>query len=516
MNKNKNNSNEEKEEITKYRINLLKQYDIEYTNYKVWSGLLGTAHRNNFDTVEKYLEDKYKNYVNQEKKDELLKSFGKPTGSKSWGNNLIHCHQNGYNTGDDYNDMKNYLIDLIDGRNKKQIEKEKCIKILKENGYGENDLIPFKTAITKLNERKIIIKGNSITEKIENYIKYIKENERIVKENIKNHKIFCNKFQLTYLNEQQFSTIIGNAIRKLNIEDSELLYNINLAIKNDRIINYFQLILNEKLKDINYRQEAERLFKENNINLTFGGALMTAKRDYNINTGDNLEDIKQLISILLKLRKENQDLIDKKANFMIDHGRRPESWHNSLSNARTLGFNTGDPFKDLENMFEYLEEARRINNSSYYKELTNNWIYNKPEELEYLKENLIDKENILSSNNNIIGIYCWYIDGIPYYIGQSTEIQNRILDHLYNIQNFSDFWCNIKDNLNEKHVLEIKTLEIMENIDHEKLDDIEIKWINKLKPMSQKCDGTDHIIPLKLRDFNLYNLKEKYQIRIAE
>ena len=67
-----------------------------------------------------------------------------------------------------------------------------------------------------------------------------------------------------------------------------------------------------------------------------------------------------------------------------------------------------------------------------------------------------------------------------------------------------------------RSVLEIKTLEIMENIDHEKLDDIEIKWINKLKPMSQKCDGTDHIIPLKLRDFNLYNLKEKYQIRITE
>ena len=31
--------------------------------------------------------------------------------------------------------------------------------------------------------------------------------------------------------------------------------------------------------------------------------------------------------------------------------------------------------------------------------------------------------------------------------------------------------------------------------------------------MSQKCNGTDHIIQLNDRDFNLDNLKEKYNER---
>ena len=38
----------------------------------------------------------------------------------------------------------------------------------------------------------------------------------------------------------------------------------------------------------------------------------------------------------------------------------------------------------------------------------------------------------------------------------------------------------------------------------------QIEWINKLKPMSQKCDNTDHIIPLNKREYNINNIFDKY------
>lgn len=146
----------------------------------------------------------------------------------------------------------------------------------------------------------------------------------------------------------------------------------------------------------------------------------------------------------------------------------------------------------------------------FYKSKTKEWIdlnYNK---LDYTISHIIDKNNIFKENYNVCGIYCWKIDNIPYYIGQSTEIYNRSLDHIFTINTFPKWWLNIIDNL-DLHQLK---LSILIKCDKKDLNYYEEYFINQLKPLSQYIENKtfkyDYIIPLKLRDFNLNNLKEKY------
>ena len=86
---------------------------------------------------------------------------------------------------------------------------------------------------------------------------------------------------------------------------------------------------------------------------------------------------------------------------------------------------------------------------------------------------------------------------------------------MYNIINFSKWWCDIKNNF-DNHKIELKILEKFDKntFTPKQMSKIEIKWINKLLPLSQKCDNTDYIIPLIFRDFNINNLKEKYKERL--
>lgn len=67
-----------------------------------------------------------------------------------------------------------------------------------------------------------------------------------------------------------------------------------------------------------------------------------------------------------------------------------------------------------------------------------------------------------------------------------------------------EYWLNIVDNLNS-HILSIK---VLEECDIKDLNNREKYWINYsgLNPISQKCDGTDRIIPLNERNFSLDNL----------
>ena len=76
---------------------------------------------------------------------------------------------------------------------------------------------------------------------------------------------------------------------------------------------------------------------------------------------------------------------------------------------------------------------------------------------------------------------------------------------------FPEYWLEIKNEIqNGKHKLRIEFIEYKQK----ELDNKELEWINKLKPMSQKCDGTDCIIPLEERNYDITNLKEVYKDRI--
>ena len=252
-------------------------------------------------------------------------------------------------------------------------------------------------------------------ENVKRYLELRINNNKNQENNIQLHKDFCNKYNLEYLNEQQFSVLINNAIRELNLNDTishfdnydRDYFDINKVIKNEKIINYFKRKKELKEKDKNERNEIRKLLKENNINFTISGALMTAKRDYNIYTGNKLNDIRILIDKITENRIEIKNLSYKKYNFMINYDKSPKNWRNNLVSAHRYGFKLNDPFKDLEEYFKYLEEVKYITaKQPYYKSIISKWLDKNYEEFLYLKSNIIDNENIIKSNINFSGIYC--------------------------------------------------------------------------------------------------------------
>ena len=442
--------------------------------------------------------------IDQEDKDKILSSFGKEIGAISWRNNLVHARYLGFKSNDPILDMKNYLRYINRKKRKEEFFKSKAKIILENYGYTEKDLGRILMSATKNG-----FEGNKLS-KIKQYLKFKeKQNDNLTK-SIKLHKEFCKLYNLNYRNEQSFSVIIHNACRKLNLDFDS----VNKALESQEIINYFSNI-NGKNHSDERNQLIAKILKENNINLTPGGALMTAKRDFGLNYKDNILVIKEFVKLYNERLKESSEFQKRKDQFMIDHNLLPENWRNNLVNARAYGFKSNDPFKDLEEFFLYIKECKLLYGSDlFYKSKTKEWIKDNQNKLNYIIKYIIDKNNIFNSaQSNICGIYCWLINDVPYYIGQSTEISNRSLDHIYNMYNFPEWWLYIIDNVGKNgNKLEIKVLEVCEK---DKLDYFEEKWIKELKPISQfqenKTTKYDSIIPLKLRNFNLQNLVEKYK-----
>lgn len=139
----------------------------------------------------------------------------------------------------------------------------------------------------------------------------------------------------------------------------------------------------------------------------------------------------------------------------------------------------------------------------YYKSRTLNWIKDNKELVEFLENYIGGFDAII--DKNISGIYCWYVCNKPWYIGQSADILSRSYDHMksfYESPEYFDFYKrdSIEKIINDESY-NIK-VEVLEECNQENLNEKEIYWINKLKPLSQLCDSTDHIIPLNQRNFN--------------
>ena len=201
-----------------------------------------------------------------------------------------------------------------------------------------------------------------------------------------------------------------------------------------------------------------------------------------------------------------------------------------LLNARNHGFNSEDDFKNLNDYFTFIEErmSNIDENDLFYKTKTKMWRRKHPDEVKFLEDNIIGFNDIKNRSKNgeikIPGVYIWKINNSVFYVGESIDILDRLYDHMYNIQNFPEFWVNIIDCL--KRNVEINnngnrnsyncgensgcndftlSVEIKESNNANKvyLKDMESYYINALKPISQKCDGTDYIIHLFDRKFTL-------------
>ena len=153
-----------------------------------------------------------------------------------------------------------------------------------------------------------------------------------------------------------------------------------------------------------------------------------------------------------------------------------------------------------------------VNNNINIFILINKWKLNHKNEIKFLENNIIGFNKLLD-NKIHCGIYKWYVDNVPFYYGKSTNIFRRSYEHFVTIIDFQEWWINIFEEIKNGHNLEIKFNEYKEN----ELDYWEKYWILKDKPMSQKCTNNgnyDNIISLNNRDFNINNLRKKYEERL--
>lgn len=162
--------------------------------------------------------------------------------------------------------------------------------------------------------------------------------------------------------------------------------------------------------------------------------------------------------------------------------------------------------------FETIERNNQQNHWIFYKSRTKIFLENKNNYkiINYLEENIIGFGVLIKSNKAFCGVYFWYIDNVLYYIGESIDILSRSYDHIREMCEFPEYWVNIVNEIKNGHTLEIKFKEYKEC----ELKEKELYWIDKLKPLVQKCNGiNDNVIPFNNRNFNINNSKEKYENR---
>ena len=200
-----------------------------------------------------------------------------------------------------------------------------------------------------------------------------------------------------------------------------------------------------------------------------------------------------------------------------------------MDNAHRIGFESSDNFRDLENYFSaqmYCPICKRFglksvhldpNHTIYYKTKTRLFKFENMDLIEFLEENIIGfnvLKNLNVNNNNsnnknkICCIYCWLIDDAPYYVGQSVDILSRSYDHIREMFIHLNHWLNIIKEIEKgKYTLTIDFIEYLK----EEFDERELELINTLKPISQKCDGTDNYKHLNKRKYSLNNLRKEYE-----
>ena len=136
-----------------------------------------------------------------------------------------------------------------------------------------------------------------------------------------------------------------------------------------------------------------------------------------------------------------------------------------------------------------------------------------PDKVTLAKKIIIGLDALLNSPV-ITGVYGWFINDKISYVGESMNILTRSWNHIMYIFEEPDYWYDVIDHL-DKNKIEVK---ILENVDRNDpkyknmtnkefksqiLKSLELKWINKLKPDSQRCDGTDHIKPINQRKIKI-------------
>lgn len=338
--------------------------------------------------------------------------------------------------------------------------------------------------------------------------------ENLYKQNIKNN-IINNK---NYMISLGMSNIDFYAfLRRAHQEgfNTGNYYNDIYIYKKYLLYKNFINILKEKSK----KQEINEFFKENGkdnkdfrLEMSHAGLCGFKEKDYKIKLTKYWKfiAIKQLLNIFNKYIP---------VLAMIENNKSPFSFYNWISacnyNDRfNIIINNDDSLETklikLKLYWNFIKEEKILYKENHMDErkISAIWIKNYPNQFNFIKENTINFNNIYNNINiKLFYVYCWLIDGIPYYIGESGEIIFRLYHHMYEIYNSPEYWVYIKNNFNN-HKLSVIILD--KKYTKKDIVKSQLRFIKILKPLSQKCNGTDHIIKLENRNFNLFNIKDKW------
>ena len=537
---------------------LCDKYNLPFINNSSYGNYKREAESRNMN-LNDYLyliKDKYKykninnlnNCKNNNKKfKEYQKILNKYNSNLNVRNILSQARRNNFNSGNDLVDIENFLI-YKNNLNKIELDKENnLIKLIEKYELDKNKLKNYKSASTKLNidfEEYLIKLRNKIdfNKKENDYYKNLLNKYNLNSKNISKLISIANRKNLSleeYL-EINYKLNKENKIYLNNIKDLINKYNVNIKPENVLSVarrNHFNT--GDNLKDIeNYlikRNKKENLIREENklfqkYNIDLNKRLYFKRESKKLN-----QTLEEYIINYIKI-KEIQDERNNKVNLISKYGFNFRYLNYLEKNANKKNMT----FEEYMGTFVWCDHCQQYEDpdfnsiSNHWEEKDKNeffiyriWKDDHSEDVSFLESNIVGFDKLLD-NKIHCGIYRWYIDSIPFYYGQSINILRRSHEHFINIVDSSEYWLNIYEemknnnynnnnnnniNINKIHILSIDFVECNEN----ELDSLEKKLILRDKPMTQICTNDnkyDNIIPLNQRDFNLENLKDKYEERI--
>lgn len=515
---------------------LFNKYNIKYNGRRSYSVYLGHANKRNFnensnndlETLEKYFIWS-ENEIN--KRIKLCEKYNKIYSIKQWENYKLLARRYGFYNKDNYIMVNNYFeYDKNIRENHKNIcnkynkiyDNEYCwenyVKVANKNGfYGENCVEEYFK-----NENNIIKKKNDEYKEIKR-----KEQEKIDNER---RKIF-EKYNKIYKNYCTLINVSKKAYRVYKIKIKDLFDLEKYFI----FLQFIEKLEKQELQNLDNKRKELMLKYYGKCDMDWG-RIMSNVRAAGFKSDNEFKDFidwQENVIIPYKLKnKKEKEKKEKDIKLLNKYGFSKSYIGNFEKNANKKNMT----FEEYMGTFVWCDHCQQYEDpdfnsiSNHWEEKDKNeffiyriWKDDHSEDVSFLESNIVGFDKLLD-NKIHCGIYRWYIDSIPFYYGQSINILRRSHEHFINIVDSSEYWLNIyeemknnNDNnnisINKIHTLSIDFVECNEN----ELDSLEKKLILRDKPMTQICTNDnkyDNIIPLNQRNFNLENLKDKYEERI--
>ena len=155
----------------------------------------------------------------------------------------------------------------------------------------------------------------------------------------------------------------------------------------------------------------------------------------------------------------------------------------------------------------------KSNHWMFWEAETRQWMSDNPDKVNLAKK-IIKGLDILLNSSTITGVYGWFINDQISYVGESMDILTRSWNHIMYIFEEPDYWYDVI-NYMDKNKIEVRVLKSVNKNDpkyinfsskefkSQVLKPLELDFISKLYPDSQKCDGTDHIRPINQRQIKI-------------